>query len=222
MTLSSEDKKLLKSFENLYGQQPKTELEFEGPYQLLISVMLSAQSTDKKVNQITKPLFAKYPSPKHLSLAKAQDVEKIIREVNYYKTKAKHVIETAKLLVEKWGSEVPKTHAELTSLPGVGNKTANAVMSELGHDFAFPVDTHVFRVSKRLGLASANTADKVEAELCKRFPKKTWQNLHHWLIYHGRRVCLARNPKCGECTLRDVCPAGKILTAKPQSSQRVR
>ena len=206
MSLSEKDKTLLKSLEKLYGQQPKTELEFEGPYQLLISVMLSAQSTDKKVNEVTKPLFAKYPSPKLLSVAKLIDVEKIIREVNYYKTKARHLIATAKLLEEKWGSEIPKTHNDLTSLPGVGNKTANVVLSELGLDYAFPVDTHVFRVSKRLGLASANTRDKVEVELCSRFPKKTWQNLHHWLIFHGRRVCVARSPRCAECVLRGICP----------------
>ncbi len=209
MSLSANDKTLLKRFERLYGQ-PKTELEFSGSFQLVISVMLSAQSTDKKVNEVTKPLFLKYPSPKELAKAKLGDVEAIIREVNYYKTKARHLIETAKLLVEKWDSEIPKTHEDLISLPGVGNKTANVVLSELGLDYAFPVDTHVYRVSKRLGLASASTRDKVEVELCSRFPKKTWQNLHHWLIFHGRRVCVARKPKCEDCVMLDICPEGNV------------
>jgi endonuclease-3 len=205
--LSSNDKKLLQELESLYGT-PRTELDFEGPFQLLISVMLSAQSTDKKVNEVTKILFKKYPSPLSLSRAKLIDVENIIREVNYYKTKAKHLIETAKLLVEKWNSDIPETHEDLISLPGVGNKTANVVLSELGLAYALPVDTHVFRVSKRLGLANANTRDKVESELCSRFPKENWQKLHHWLIFHGRRVCMARSPKCVECTLLKKCPSG--------------
>ncbi len=207
MGLSSNDKKLLQELESLYGT-PRTELDFEGPFQLLISVMLSAQSTDKKVNEVTKILFKKYPSPLSLSRAKLIDVENIIREVNYYKTKAKHLIETAKLLVEKWNSDIPETHEDLISLPGVGNKTANVVLSELGLAYALPVDTHVFRVSKRLGLANANTRDKVESELCSRFPKENWQKLHHWLIFHGRRVCMARSPKCVECTLLKKCPSG--------------
>lgn len=207
MTLSLSDKKLLKDFESLYGT-PRTELEFEGPFQLLISVMLSAQSTDKKVNEVTKILFKKYPTPLSLSKGKLTDIEAVIREVNYYKTKAKHLIETAKLLVDNWNSEIPETHQDLISLPGVGNKTANVVLSELGLAYALPVDTHVFRVSKRLGLASANTRDKVESELCSRFPKENWQNLHHWLIFHGRRVCMARSPKCNECTLLKKCPSG--------------
>lgn len=206
MGLSSNDKKLLQELESLYGT-PRTELDFEGPFQLLISVMLSAQSTDRKVNEVTKVLFKKYPQSINLAKASILEVENIIREVNYYKTKARHLIETARLLVEKWNCDIPKTHEDLISLPGVGNKTANVVLSELGLAYALPVDTHVFRVSKRLGLASANTREKVESELCSRFPKENWQNLHHWLIFHGRRVCIARRPKCVECTLLKNCPS---------------
>lgn len=201
---SAKKNKLLNSLRQLYGV-PKTELEYRNPFELLISVMLSAQSTDRKVNQVTKELFKKYKNAKALSQAKIEDVELVIKEVNYYITKSKHLIETSKILVEKFNSIVPKTHAELISLPGVGNKTANVVMSELGYGYAFPVDTHVFRVSKRIGLAVSDDRNKVESELCKHFDKNDWHDLHHWLIFHGRRICIARKPKCSECDISALC-----------------
>ena len=195
---------LIKRFKKMYGE-PKTELNYSGAFQLLISVMLSAQSTDKKVNEVTPVLFKAYPNAAKLSKAKLGDVERIIREVNYHKTKARHVIETSRLLGDRFSGEVPKTHEDLISLPGVGNKTANVVMSELGLGFAFPVDTHVFRVSKRLGIADGKTREKVEEQLCEAFPKESWHDLHHYLIFHGRQVCDARKPKCETCKINDIC-----------------
>ena len=137
--------------------------------------MLSAQSTDKKVNEVTLDLFKQYPSFDALQLAKRSDVEKLIREVNYYKTKAKHLIETAQKVCTEFKGKVPRTHDALTSLPGVGNKTANVILSELGIQPAFPVDTHVFRVSKRLGLASGTTRERVEEELKEEFEPAQWR-----------------------------------------------
>lgn len=202
--------KLLEQFEKLYPN-PKTELVFKGPYQLAISVMLSAQCTDKKVNQVTPELFERYPSFEELSKARVTSVEKIIRAVNYYRTKAKHVVATAKLVTEEHGGKLPRVHKQLTTLPGIGQKTANVIMSELGIEPAFPVDTHVFRVSKRLGLATAETREKVEEELKQEFEPLVWRPLHHWLILHGRRVCKARTPLCAECTLNSLCPSNSCL-----------
>jgi endonuclease-3 len=205
-------KKLLAIFAKLY-RNPESELNFQNQYQLLISVMLSAQSTDKKVNEITPALFQMYPGFTTLQFAKLSDVEERIRQVNYYKTKSRHLIATAQKVCKDFKGRVPRTHEKLTSLPGVGNKTANVILSELGITPAFPVDTHVFRVSKRLGLASANTRDKVEEQLKTTFEPEIWRSLHHWLIFHGRRVCKASNPLCGECPFSALCPSASAATA---------
>ena len=185
---------------------PKTELQFSGEYQLVCSVLLSAQCTDKKVNETTPELFRRFPDFAALAKAKLPSLEQIIRPINYYKSKAKHLVGMAQMVQGEFAGKLPKTHAELIRLPGVGRKTANVVMGELGHAPAFPVDTHVFRVSKRLGLAQGKNPEEVEKELCSKFDPKLWRNLHHWLILHGRRICQARNPKCSECTLRASCP----------------
>jgi endonuclease-3 len=186
---------------------PRSELDFANEYQLLIAVMLSAQCTDKKVNQVTPELFGAYRDFKALSEAKLSDVERIIRPINYFKTKSKNCIATAQMIVEQFHSKVPKTHEELTSLPGVGRKTANVILSEAGVVPAFPVDTHVFRLAHRLGLSTGKNPDAVEQDLRKAFPSSEWRNLHHRLIFHGRRVCKARNPDCAACTIRSVCPS---------------
>jgi endonuclease-3 len=199
---------LLRRLKGVYGE-PYTQLNYSDPFQLLVAVMLSAQSTDKKVNEITPGLFSEYPDAFSLSGASAADVEVLIRQVNYHKTKARHLIETARLIVNEHDGSVPSTHEQLVALPGVGNKTASVILSELKITPALPVDTHVFRVSRRLGLASANDRDKVAAELCKEFPKSRWYELHHWLIYHGRSLCVARNPKCSACFLDDICPSSE-------------
>jgi endonuclease-3 len=199
---------LISSLAELYPD-PQSELNFKNEYQLLIAVMLSAQCTDKKVNQVTPELFASYPTFAALSAARLAEVERIIRPINYFKTKSKNIIATATQVVERFSSKVPDTHSDLTSLPGVGNKTANVILSEKGVVPAFPVDTHIFRLSHRLGLSKGKTPDAVEADLRKAFPPEEWRNLHHRLIFHGRRVCGARSPKCSECVLRSICPAGR-------------
>ncbi len=205
---SNKKKKLLQIFSELY-KNPKSELKFKNQYQLLISVMLSAQSTDKKVNEVTPELFRQFPHFRDLKDARRNDIETLIREVNYHKTKARHLIATAQRVCESYSGRVPRTHEELTSLPGVGNKTANVVLSELKIKPAFPVDTHVFRVSRRLGLARASSRDKVEVELREAFDPSVWRNLHHWLIFHGRRVCKAQRPLCDQCALAGMCPSAE-------------
>ena len=168
--------------------------------------MLSAQCTDKKVNQVTPNLFKAYPSFKALSQAKLSEVEKIIRPINYYKTKSKNLIACAERVVTQFNAKVPDSHTDLTSLPGVGNKTANVILSEKGVIPAFPVDTHIFRLAHRLGLSDGKTPDLVEEDLRKAFPSAEWRNLHHRIIFHGRRVCGAKNPRCAVCELCSICP----------------
>ena len=199
---------LIAALAELYPD-PHSELDFKNEYQLLIAVMLSAQCTDKKVNQVTPELFKTYPTFKALSQAKLADVEQIIRPINYYKTKSKHLIATANDAVTRFQSKVPDTHEELTSLPGVGNKTANVILSEKGVVPAFPVDTHIFRLAHRLGISTGKSPDAVEKDLRKAFPSSEWRNLHHRLIFHGRRVCSARSPQCAACSLRTICPAAE-------------
>ncbi len=203
---SLDKKKLIKIFAELYPD-PQSELNFKNDYQLLISVILSAQCTDKKVNQVTPTLFKSYPNFKQLALAKVNEVENIIRAVNYYKTKSKNIIATAKHVTEEHRGKLPVTRQALEALPGVGRKTASVVLSEKGIEPAFPVDTHVFRVSKRLGLAESDKRDKVEEEVKQAFTPSLWRELHHWLIFHGRRVCKANRPLCSSCALNKMCPS---------------
>jgi endonuclease-3 len=197
-------KKLLTHFEGLYPE-PASELNFSNTYQLVVAVVLSAQCTDKKVNEVTPELFTCYKNYKSLGKATPEDLEKILRPVNYYKTKSKNLVKLGKMVTEEFGGSLPTSAKELIKLPGVGQKTANVVVSELGTEYSFPVDTHVFRVSQRLGLVEGKTPEKVEERLKETFPPETWRPLHHWLIFHGRRVCAARSPKCDECTLAKLC-----------------
>jgi endonuclease-3 len=190
--------------------KPRSELNFSNEYELLVSVVLSAQCTDKKVNEVTPILFSKYPNAQALSKASISDLERIIKPINYYKTKAKNLSGLSKMLCSEFKGDIPRTFDELRRLPGVGQKTANVVLGELGAQKTFPVDTHVFRVSKRLGFASEKTREKVEEELKKRFDRRLWRKLHHWLILHGRRVCKAQNPRCKECKLAKFCPSYPI------------
>ena len=210
-TIWSEAKKskLLKIFEELYPD-PQSELNFKNDYQLLISVILSAQCTDKKVNQVTPELFSSFKNFKQLGEAKLSKVEQIIRQVNYYKTKSKNIIKTAEIITEKYRGKLPLTREELEALPGVGRKTTSVVLSEKDIEPAFPVDTHVFRVSRRLKLATRTDRDKVEEQVRTKFDPKHWRPLHHWLIFHGRRVCKAQTPLCGNCSLSDLCPSAEI------------
>ena len=200
----SSKSRLLRILARLYPQ-PASELVFANEYQLLSCVVLSAQCTDKKVNQVTPELFLRYPTFEALAGAQLADVEAIVRPINYYRTKAGNLIALSSQVCCEFGGKVPRTHAQLTSLPGVGNKTANVVLSELGAARTFPVDTHVFRVSRRLGLARGNTVAKVEEELKAQFASRHWRNLHHRLILHGRRTCKAPRPLCEACALTRMC-----------------
>ncbi len=187
----------------------KPALWFRSPFELLIATILSAQTTDKQVNAVTGTLFERYPDAAALAAADVEDVEAIIKSCGFYHTKARNIQAAAAALVEKHGGQVPRTMEELTELPGVGRKTANVVMSNAFGIPAIAVDTHVQRVSNRLGLAHSNDVFKTEQQLMENIPKEQWSIAHHWLIYHGRRVCAAQRPKCDTCFLADLCPWGK-------------
>ncbi|WP_288425522.1 endonuclease III [uncultured Spirosoma sp.] len=187
--------------------EPKTELNFSNPFELLTAVILSAQCTDKRINQITPALFARFPEPESLAAASSDEVFTYIRSVSYPNNKAKHLVGMAQAIMERFGGEIPTTLADLQSLPGVGRKTAHVILSVIYNEPTMAVDTHVFRVSHRLGLAplTATTPLAVEKALMAHIPKTYVPKAHHWLILHGRYVCLARTPKCGICDLRDFC-----------------
>lgn len=186
----------------------ETELHFDSDFQLLVAVMLSAQCTDKRVNLVTPALFEAFPTPEAMAAATEAEVLEYIKSVSYPNSKAKHLVETARQLADRFGSQVPATLEELTSLPGVGRKTANVVMSVAFGQARMAVDTHVFRVSHRLGLVpeKATTPLAVERELVKNFPEAVIPRAHHWLILHGRYVCTAQRPRCLECGLQKICP----------------
>ncbi|MEO5890686.1 MAG: endonuclease III [Ferruginibacter sp.] len=184
----------------------ETELLYDNPYQLLVSVILSAQCTDKRVNLTTPALFNKYPDAKALSLAEIADVFAIIKSISYPNNKAKHLVGMARMLVQKFSGDVPLTVDELMELPGVGRKTANVITSVIDNQPNMAVDTHVFRVSARIGLTiNAKTPLATEKQLISYIPEVYIHKAHHWLILHGRYICIARNPKCSECGLQDAC-----------------
>ncbi|MDO4309309.1 MAG: endonuclease III [Prevotella sp.] len=185
-----------------------TELEFGSIFQLLVAVVLSAQCTDKRINQVTPELFRRYPTAKEMADADVDDVLEYIKSVSYPNAKAKHLVAMAQTLVEKHGGEVPSDMNDLLDLPGVGRKTANVIQSVAFGKSTMAVDTHVFRVSRRLGLvpAKADTPLKVEQELMKHIPETDIPRAHHWLLLHGRYVCTSRKPHCDKCGLEQICP----------------
>ena len=187
--------------------EPETELNFSNPFELLVAVILSAQCTDKRINQITPALFARFAEPESLAAALPDEVFTYIRSVSYPNNKAKHLVGMARALMERFGGEVPATLADLQTLPGVGRKTAHVILSVVYNEPTMAVDTHVFRVSHRLGLAplTATTPLAVEKSLMAYIPKQYVPKAHHWLILHGRYVCVARSPKCEECALTQLC-----------------
>ena len=184
-----------------------TELDFGSTFQLLVAVVLSAQCTDKRINQVTPDLFAHYPDAKSMAKAAEEDVFEWIKSVSYPNAKAKHLVEMARVLMDKFDGEVPSTLDELLTLPGVGRKTANVIQSVAFGKATLAVDTHVFRVAHRLGLVSKsdNTPYKVEMALTKYIPEEDIPNAHHWLLLHGRYVCTARKPHCDKCELASFC-----------------
>jgi len=186
--------------------EPETELMYDNPFQLLVAVILSAQCTDKRVNMTTPHIFAQFPDAKALSIASFEDVFALIKSISYPSNKSKHLIGMAKMLVEEFSSEVPMTVEELIKLPGVGRKTANVITSVIDQQPNMAVDTHVFRVSARLGLTTnAKTPLQTEQQLIKHIPKDMVHKAHHWLILHGRYTCIARNPKCDNCGVSELC-----------------
>lgn len=184
---------------------PQTELEFNSAYQLLIATLLAAQCTDKRVNIVTKVLFRVAPTPEKMIKLSQEEVENYIRSINYYKTKAKHVLEASRLIIENFNGKVPADLEALQTLPGVGRKTASVVLVCAFDIPAFPVDTHVFRVSNRIGIVKEDDVAKTEAKLRKILDPKDWYRFHHYFILHGRYTCKAQNPNCAECGLKEVC-----------------
>jgi endonuclease-3 len=187
--------------------EPETELRYENPFHLLIAVILSAQCTDKRINMVTPALFKEYPTPDMLAVAAPEEVYPLIKSVTYPNNKTRHLINMANMLVDKFNSRVPERVEDLQKLPGVGRKTAHVIASVIYNQPVLAVDTHVFRVSKRLGLVNdkASTPLAVEKQLVAHIPKSYLPRAHHWLILHGRYVCLARNPQCSSCGLTHFC-----------------
>ena len=180
-------------------------LKFRSPYELLVAVILSAQCTDERVNQVTEKLFEEHNTPQKMLLLSQEELEKYIYSCGFYHNKAAHILSASRDILEKFGGEVPSTLEELRTLAGVGRKTANVVYAVAFGGDAIAVDTHVFRVSNRLGLAEGSAPEKVEEGLCRVIPKEKWSRAHHWLIYHGRRVCHSQRPDCEHCTLAHLC-----------------
>jgi endonuclease-3 len=191
-------------------------LRFRSPLELLVSVMLSAQTTDVNVNRVTEKLFEKYRRPEDYLGVSAEELERDVFATGFYRQKAKSIRGTMTLLLEEFGGEVPRTLDELTRLPGVARKTANVVAAELGHPQGVVVDTHVRRLSQRLGLTRREDPVKIERDLIELVPRPDWGRFPHLLIWHGRRVCLARVPRCEVCVVNDLCPASRVA-AQPRT-----
>ena len=192
----------------------KCELNHESPFQLLVATILSAQTTDKKVNEVTETLFRDYPDLDAFLNLSVEELEERIKQIGLYRSKAKNLIMMCNQLKEKFNGEVPKTMEEITSLAGAGRKTANVVLSNAFGVPSIAVDTHVFRVSNRLGMADSDNVLEVEKQLQKELPKKEWSLTHHLLIFHGRKCCIARNPKCEICNLTKYCKYYKEVNKK--------
>ncbi len=202
------------SYFSKHQPDAETELYYENPYQLLVAVILSAQCTDKRVNMVTPELFKQFPTPQKLAVATFDDVFPLIRSISYPNNKSKHLIGMAGMLVNDFGGEVPAEINELVKLPGVGRKTANVIASVIFNQPAMAVDTHVFRVSARIGLTlGAKNPLQAEQQLIKFIPAEYVHVAHHWLILHGRYTCLARNPKCLSCQISFMCKSYKKLQA---------
>ena len=185
--------------------EPKTELAYSSPFELLIAVILSAQATDVSVNKATAKLYPVANTPEAIYALGVEGLSEYIKTIGLYNSKAKNVIETCRLLVELHGSQVPQSREALEALPGVGRKTANVVLNTAFRQLAMAVDTHIFRVSNRTGIAPGKNVLEVEKKLMKFVPKEFLLDAHHWLILHGRYVCLARKPRCGACRIEDLC-----------------
>ena len=201
------DEKSLKILEELAALYPdaKPALKYSTPYELLVAVILSAQCTDERVNKVTEVLFKEHNTPETMLKLSQEELEKYIFSCGFYHNKAAHILSASRDILDKYNGVVPSTLEQLKTLAGVGQKTANVVYAVAFGGDAIAVDTHVFRVSNRLGLAEGKTPAKVEEGLCKVLPKSEWSKAHHYLIYHGRRVCHSQRPDCANCTLKNYC-----------------
>ena len=197
-------------FENAV-HDPRTELEYKTPFTLLVAVVLSAQATDKSVNKATEKLYQAADTPQQMLALGEAGLTPYIASIGLFRMKAKNVVALSRILVDQYGGEVPLEREALQALPGVGRKTASVVLNELGVEPAIAVDTHVFRVAHRLGLSKGKTPDDVERDLMGVVPEPLRTRAHHWLILHGRYVCVARKPKCGECLVADLCPSRELF-----------
>lgn len=200
----------------LDGAMPeaKIELDYRTPLELVVAVALSAQTTDKRVNLVTPALFARFPHASDYAAATPQEVEGYIKTVGLFRNKAKSLVKLGQVLMERHGGEVPRSRAELAELPGVGNKTAGVVTIHLGAERAFPVDTHILRLSVRMGLSTRTEPDAVEADLRKVFPEELWFKAHQLIIWHGRRCCDALRPECHRCVVAELCPKKGVKKKK--------
>lgn len=204
MTIKERYESILQYFKQV-NPNPTTELNFTNAFETLVAVILSAQCTDKRVNMVTPALFEAYPTPEAMAAATPEDLLRYISSVSYPNNKARHLQAMAAMLVDEFHSEVPSTMEELTRLPGVGRKTANVIMGVVFHKAAIAVDTHVFRVANRTGLANGKTPLEVEKALTRHIPEEDRYNAHHWLLLHGRYVCKALKPDCMNCGIKDSC-----------------
>lgn len=195
---------IFKTFAKI-NPHPQTELEYTNNFTLLVAVVLSAQATDKQVNIATKSLFNIYDTPEKMHKLGVEDLKSYIKSINYFNTKAKNIINLSEILINKYNSSIPERLEDLMSLPGVGRKTANVVLNCAFGAGVIPVDTHIFRVSKRLGLAHGNSPEKVEMELMQHIPTNWLDRAHHWLVLHGRYICKARKPLCESCPVNKWC-----------------
>ena len=205
---------ILKRLKKEYPDVKGTALNYSNPLELLVATILSSQTTDERVNIVTARLFKKYKEAKDYANASLEELQNDIKSINFYRNKAKYIKEACKIIVEKYGGKVPDSMEELVKLPGVSRKTANVVLSNaFRKDEGIVVDTHVIRLSKRLGLTNEKNRDKIEQDLMKKYPKEAWFDIANLLIAHGRRVCKARNPDCDNCVLKDICPYYKEKTS---------
>ena len=195
---------ILNKLEEMYPEA-KAELVFSNPYEMLVATMLSAQCTDKQVNKVTPDVFNRWPDAKAMADAQVEELFPIVKSCGF-RSKAGNIIAACRIIKERYDGQVPNTMEALTSLPGVGRKTANVVLSNAFGIPAFAVDTHVFRVSNRLGLCKADTVEETERQMTRLIPREKWGNAHHWLIWHGRRLCKAQRPLCDQCPLESLCP----------------
>lgn len=198
---------------------PDTELNYETTWQLLAAAMLSAQSTDKQVNKVTTTLFRKYPGPAEIAALEPEQLAEKIKTLGLFRNKSKYLVAAAHAVVEQHGGQVPQNRKALQALPGVGRKTANVVLSNAFNIPAMAVDTHVLRVANRLGLAKSKTPEAVEQQLMRAIPRALWPDAHHWLILHGRYTCIARRPKCPQCSISEHCE--QYIKGQRKSAQNI-